>query len=75
MIKQISKDFNIAELNKFKEDNPLRYQNLCRIIGEFTLDERSLYLGIVLPFSGDWGGVSANTIEDGVINVIDIKYF
>jgi len=76
MIIDILKDFSVYEMSKFVEDNPIRYENLCKIIGEFALDVRGLYVAVTLPFSGDRGCVIVSTVENKVIcNVVDIRYF
>lgn len=75
MIINIMKDFDVAELHNFSKEFPIRYENLCKIVGEFALGVRHLYLGIVLPYKEDRGCVSVAIIEDEVINIIDTRYF
>jgi len=76
MIIDILKDFSVYEMSKFAKDHPIQYENLCKIIGEFSLGVRGLYVAVTLPSSGDRGCIIASTIKDGIIcNVVDIRYF
>jgi len=75
IIVDIYKDYSITEMAKFAKEHSLRYENLCRIVGEFALGVRHLYLGIVLPYSGDKGCITAATLKDSEINIIDVRYF
>jgi hypothetical protein len=58
MIDTLMKDFNTYDIDKFANENPTRYENLCKIIGEFELGIRHLIVGVVLPYKDDRGCVS-----------------
>ena len=76
MIIDILKDFSVYEMSRFADENPSRYADLCKIVGQFALGVRGLYLAVTLPFLEDRGCVIANTVKDGIVsNVIDIRYF
>jgi len=75
MIIDIIKDFNVTEIHNFAKEFPERYEELCKIVGEFSLGVRYLYLGIVLPYKDDKGCVSVFIIKNEVMNIIDTRYF
>lgn len=75
MIDTLMKDFSIYDIEKFAREEPNRYENLCKIIGEFELGVRHLFVGVTLPYKDDRGCVSASILQDGKLNIIDTRYF
>ena len=75
MIIEMYRDYNSSDLSIFAEQFPLRYGQLCEIVGEYALGMIRIYLGVTLPFEGDMGCVVAQTIKDGIRNVVGVKYF
>lgn len=75
MVLEIYKDYSVSEIACLAEQHPKRYENLCKIVGEFHLGVRPLRLGIVLPYESDKGCVVAHSINKDIIEVIDTRYF
>ena len=76
MIAEIIKDHSICDLNKFAFESPERYQELCRIIGEYALGVRYLTVSIELPYKKcDFGCVIVSAIRKQNINIIATRFF
>jgi hypothetical protein len=75
MIYRLMKDFSTNDLEKFENEYPDRYINLCKIIGEFELDIRHFNVSATLPYKDDRGCVVAGVVENMKLIIIDTKYF
>lgn len=75
MIIKTYKDYSINDISRFAELEPNRYEKLCKIVGEFELAERHLYLGITLPYKNDKGCVVVSCLRNSNIYNIDTRYF
>lgn len=75
MIVQLYNDYTVSEMDNFANKYPERYDILCKIVGEFELEVRGLFVGVSLPYKNDKGCASASVMKDSKIEVIDIRYF
>ena len=75
MIIDIVKDYSVNEIANFAQEHPDRYDNLCKIVGEFALGARGIFLAIILPYKNDTGCVAVSTSKNKIINIVGIRYF
>jgi len=75
VIKKIIKDFTQEELFDFQTKEPERYDNLCKIIGEYEFAVKEVSLVVELPYKEDYGVVSVFTVTNSKTDLLGIRPF